>query len=111
MACTLEFIEFVCSQLSGAGGVRSRKMFGDWCIYVDEKPVVLACDDIAYVKKHPAVASLMPGAECGFPYEGAKEHYILDIEHRDAAVKVIRALWVVLPYPKPKRSNKKDRNA
>ena len=41
----------------------------------------------------------------GFPYEGAKEHYILDIEHKREAVKVVRTLEQALPYPKPK--NKK----
>lgn len=39
----------------------------------------------------------------GFPYEGAKEHYILDIEHGREAVKVVKALEQALPYPKPKK--------
>lgn len=51
MACTTEYIEFVCSQLQGAGVIRARKMFGDWCIYIDEKPIILACDNLCYVKK------------------------------------------------------------
>lgn len=103
MACTVEFIEFVCTQLAEAGDVRSRKMFGDYMVYINEKPVVLACDNIAYVKIHPAIADLMTDAEKGFPYEGAKEHYILDIEHGREAVKVVRALEQALPYPKPKK--------
>lgn len=102
MACTTEYIDFVCSQLDGAGVIRSRKMFGDWCIYIDEKPVILACDDICYVKKHPAIAELMQDALSGFPYDGAKEHYILDIEHRDKAIEIIKALLPILPYPKKK---------
>ncbi len=52
MACTTEYIEFVCSQLQGAGVIRALKMFGDWCIYIDEKPIILACDNLCYVKKH-----------------------------------------------------------
>lgn len=103
MACSNEYIEFVCSQLDGVGVVRPRKMFGDWCVYVDEKAVILACDNLCYVKKHDAVAKMMEGAECGFPYEGAKEHYILDIEHREKAREVVRRLVEVLPYPKRKR--------
>lgn len=103
MACTVEFIEFVCMQLAEAGEVRSRKMFGDYMIYVNEKPVVLACDNIAYVKIYTAIADLMTDAEKGFPYEGAKEHYILDIEHKKEALKVVRALERALPYHKPKK--------
>lgn len=50
MASNIEFIEYVCSQLEEAGNVRYRKMFGDYMVYVNDKPVVLICDNIAYIK-------------------------------------------------------------
>jgi len=50
MACNSEFIEFVCSQIADIDEVRSRKMFGDYVIYVDEKPDITACDGICIVK-------------------------------------------------------------
>ena len=106
MACSKEYIDFICTQLRSVGVVRPHKMFGDWCIYVDEKPVILACDEICYVKKHEAIADLMQDAECGFPYEGAKEHYILDIEHSDTVLPVIKKLVEVLPFPKKKKATK-----
>ncbi len=100
MACTTEFIDFVCSQLKGAGVIRTRKMFGDYCIYVDEKPIMLACDNIVYIKKHKAIEEMMSEAEVGFPYDGAKEHYILDVEHGDKALPVIKTLLPYIPLPK-----------
>lgn len=103
MACSQEYIDFVCSQLEGVGVVRPRKMFGDWCIYVDEKAVLLACDEQCFVKMHPAIEPLMNEALTGCPYDGAKLHYILDIEHREKAVPVIQKLVEVLPYPKPRK--------
>lgn len=103
MACTGEYIEFVCSQLQGVGVIRTRKMFGDWCIYIDEKAAILACDNQCYVKKHPVLEELMHEAQTGFPYEGAKEHYLLDIDHAPEAIRVIKALLPVLPYPKKKK--------
>lgn len=103
MACSQDYIEFVCSQLSSLGVVRSRKMMGDYVIYVDEKCVIIACDEVCYVKKIPELAELMAEAECGYPYDGAKEHYILDIEHKEHALKVITILRDVLPYPKQKK--------
>lgn len=103
MACTTDYIDFVCSQLNGVGIIRSKKMFGDWLIYIDEKPVVLACDNICYVKKLPVIAELMTGADTGFPYDGAKEHYILDVEHRDKAIEIIETLLPAIPYPKKKK--------
>ena len=103
MACTTDFIDFVCSQLNGVGIIRSKRMFGDWLIYIDEKPVILACDNICYVKKLPVIAELMTGADTGFPYNGAKEHYILDIEHSDKAIEIIETLLPAIPYPKKKK--------
>ena len=103
MACTTDFIDFVCSQIEGVGVIRAKKMFGDWLIYIDEKPIILACDNICYVKKLPEIADLMSDASTGLPYDGAKEHYILDIEHRSEAIKVIQTLLPLIPYPKKRK--------
>lgn len=103
MACTTDFIDFVCSQLEGVGVIRTRKMFGDWMIYIDEKPIILACDNICYVKMFPAISDMIQDAQTGYPYDGAKEHYILDIEHKDEAIPVLQALLPLIPYPKKKK--------
>ncbi len=103
MACTTDFIDFVCSQIEGVGVIRAKKMFGDWLIYIDEKPIILACDNICYVKKIPEIADLMSDAGTGIPYDGAKEHYILDIEHRNEAIKIIKTLLPLIPYPKKRK--------
>lgn len=104
MAYSFEFIDFVCLQIADAGMVRAKKMFGDYCIYVDEKPTLFVCDNIVYIKKHDAIAELMKDAECGFPYDGCpKEYYILDIDHRKEAVNVIATLLPHLSYPKPRK--------
>ncbi len=100
MASNIEYVEFVCSRLSDLGTVRYRKMFGDYLVYLNEKPIILVCDNIAYAKKHPSIAEMMKNAETGIPYEGAKEHYILDVEHEESMRTVIRILEKVLPYPK-----------
>ena len=103
MACTADFIEFVCSQIGGAGEVVPRKMFGDYLIYLNGKPVITACDNTCYVKKHPVLAPLMQEAETGCPSAGASEHYILDPGHRELALKTVTALWEVLPFPRSRR--------
>lgn len=103
MACSTEFIEWICETLAPLGEVRSRKMMGDYVIYVNEKCVLTACDNNAYVKKLPCIAELMADAECGSPYPGAKEAYILDFADRNKAVKVIETIWAELPFPKPRK--------
>ena len=63
MASNIEFIEFISSQLEDLGYVRCRKMFGDYMIYLDEKPIILVCDNIAYIKRLPELSDLMSDAE------------------------------------------------
>ena len=106
MATTPEYNEFVCERLEPFGAVRSRKMFGEYMVYVNDKPVLLVCDNTVYVKKLPEIEELMSDAECGVPYDGPKEHYILDIENRELTAKVVEILEQITPIPK-KRSKKK----
>ncbi len=103
MASSLDFAEYVMEQLNGAGTLRYRKMFGEYCIYVNDKPIVLVCDDRVFVKIIPELADIMIGAERGFPYEGAKERYLLDIDDRDLTLEVIRTLDKVTPKPKKRQ--------
>lgn len=103
MPCTTEFIDFVCDMLKPLGAVRARKMMGDYVVYVNEKCVITACDNNAYVKRLPCIGDLMADAECGCPYSGAKEAYILDFSDQRKALKVIGTLWDDLPYPKSRK--------
>ena len=99
MASTLDYIEFVCSQISEAGTIRTKKMFGDWLIYIDDKPAVLLCDNTCYIKIFPEITKMMKDAQIGCPYPGAKKHYILDIEHKREALVIIKT---ILPLIKNK---------
>ena len=103
MACSSDFIELVFDVLAPLGEVRSRKMMGDYVIYVNDKCVITACDNIAFVKKLPCIAGLMADAETGCAYKGAKEGYILDFHDTQKTLKVIRALWEELPFPKSRK--------
>ena len=103
MPCTAEFIDFICDALSPIGEVRIRKMMGEYVVHVNGKCVITACDNLAYVKKLPCIAPLMADAECGSPYPGAREAYILDFSDPRKAIKVIQTLWEALPYPKPRK--------
>lgn len=103
MACSSEFIESLCDILMPLGEVSSRKMMGDYIIYLNGKAVITACDNIAYVKKLPSVASLMADAESGSPYPGAKESYILDLNDNGKVLKIIETVWDNTPFPKSKR--------
>lgn len=103
MPCSTEFIDLICRQLEPLGNVQSRKMMGDYVIYLDGKCIITACDNIAFIKKHKSIESLMADAETGNPYPGAKEAYILDFKDMHKTLQAIRLLWQALPYPKSKQ--------
>ena len=103
MATSADFIEYVCGQIEGAGAVRHRKMFGEYMVYVDSKPILLVCDNTVFIKMLPCLDELMESAEKGYPYDGAKEHYVLDIDNKELSRDAVAALLPVVPVPKPKK--------
>ena len=109
MATTVDFIEYVCSQVTGAGDIRYKKMFGEYLVYVDERPALLVCDNTVYVKIASFLDGILDGAEKGCPYDGAKEHYVLDIDDSEKA-KAVAALIAKNTPIHPKRKNKESQN-
>lgn len=106
MSTSEEYIRFVLEQLDGVEAVTCRKMFGEYLVYVNEKPVLTLCDNRVFVKKLPQVAVLMADAECGYPYEGAKEAYLLNLGD-DARIDALLPMLVEhtpLPRPRKKKS-------
>lgn len=102
MATATEYVEYVCEQIKGVGEIRYRKMFGEFLIYLNDKPVIMVCDDMPFVKKLDCIKDMMKDAQIGYPYDGAKEHYILDIDNAEFCKSVIIEIEKVTPIPKKK---------
>ncbi len=102
MATTIEYIEYVCDQLRDIGDIRYKKMFGEYMVYLNDKPVVIVCDNVPYVKKLDGIKEIMQNAATGCPYNGAKEHYILDIDNAELCQAVVSEIEKVTPLPKKK---------
>jgi len=105
MATTTNFINYVCEQLEGIGDITHKKMFGEYMVYLNGKPVIIVCDNTAFVKKLDCIKEMMENVPCGFPYEGAKEHYILDIDNADFSKEVVMEIEKVTPVPKKKKKS------
>lgn len=103
MPTQVDYIEFVSEQLRNTGNIRYRKMFGEYMIYLNDKPLFLVCDNTVYVKMYDELNELMEDAAKGYPYNGAKLHYVLDIDNREFSEKVIQRIEPLLKFPKPKR--------
>lgn len=105
MATTVDYIEVVMDSIAKISGIefRFKKMFGEYCVYANEKPVLIVCDNTVYVKMLHCIEELMGGVQVNSPYKGAKPHYILDIEDAELTEKVIRELEQNIPLPKPRK--------
>lgn len=107
MATSKDFMEFVVEQLRGAGDVRYRKMFGEYMVYVNEKPILLVCENTVYVKTLDALSEKLKNASRGSPYQGAKEHYILDIDDAEFSREVVAIAEPLTSVPVPKKKKPK----
>jgi TfoX/Sxy family transcriptional regulator of competence genes len=103
MASDIDFVRYVSDQLADAGNISFKKMFGEYLVYVNQKPVVLICENTAFVKKLDCVAAFFEGGETGYPYSGAKEHYVVDVDNREQLLQIVREIEKVTPLPKSKK--------
>ena len=103
MASDLAFVEYVCGQIENSYSKRYRKMFGEYMVYLDEKPALLICDNTAYIKMLDVLSDKLKNTATAPPYDGAKPHYILDIDDKELFNEVLRAALPFLSVPKPKK--------
>jgi TfoX/Sxy family transcriptional regulator of competence genes len=103
-------VDFIVEQISGAGAISARKMFGEYAIYCDGKMVALVCDENLYVKPTSAGRALAEGCGEGSPYPGAKPHLLIDGDRWDDGewlAALIRVSAAELPVPAKKPSRKR----
>lgn len=104
MASSLDFVEYVCDQISGGGNITYKKMFGEYGVYCDGKIIGLICDNTFYVKKTDIGASLGVSMDEASPYTGAKLHFVIEnLEDKVFLSDFICKTCSELPIPKPKK--------
>ncbi len=74
MATAPETVDDLLALLKPLGGATAKKMFGEYCIYFNDKPVALVCDDCLYVKVTEPGRALEKHSAESAPYPGAKPH-------------------------------------
>ncbi len=86
----------------------SRKMFGEYALYLDGKVVALVCDDQLYLKPTPGAQAALPDCPTGPPYPGAKLHLLVTdaLDDPDAVNAALKAIASETPAPKPKKPKK-----
>lgn len=109
MATQARTIDALLDQLSGAGALSARKMFGEYALYLDGRVVALVCDDTLFVKPVSGALALLPGNPLGIPYPGAKPHLQIEaaLDDADLMAAVLQAVAREVPPPKPKKPKAK----
>ncbi|MBW2700061.1 MAG: TfoX/Sxy family protein [Deltaproteobacteria bacterium] len=111
MGTSPETMDFLIDQLSALPRIRSRKMFGEYALYCDDKVVGLVCDDQLFVKITPAGKALVGSQyQEGVAYPGAKPSMMIgaeEIDDPERLCELIRVTAAALPPPKPKKPKKK----
>jgi len=105
MASDLAFVEYVSDQMSAAGTIAFRKMFGEYAIYCAGKVVALVCDNQLFVKPTSGGRSFIDRVVEAPPYPGAKAHFLIgdELDDREWIAELIRIIARELPVPKPKK--------
>lgn len=70
-------VDFILEQISEAGTVSAKKMFGEYGVYCDEKIVALICDDQLFVKPTKAGRAFISNVIEACPYPGAKPYLLI----------------------------------
>lgn len=104
MASNVETVNFLCDQINGVGNARYKKMFGEYMVYLNDKPIFLICDDTVFIKiNEDTKAFLENDIKEGYPYVGAKLHFAVDfIDDRERLQELAKLLETITPLPKQK---------
>lgn len=103
MASSAEYMEYVAGQLSGAGDITYRKLFGEYGVYNDGKFFGTVEDNQFYIKITQAGYDLLPRAEVVSPREGARFFLIEELEDREFLAELVQRTCALLPAPKPRK--------
>ncbi len=109
MASSQATIDELLGCLTGTGRFTARKMFGEYCVYLNEKPVALVCDDQLFIKPTAAGRELASDAIDAPPYPGAKPHLRIARERWPERGYLHELFWATfseLPPPKPRKKKK-----
>lgn len=111
MSSTQSIVDFIVGQMSTAGDVSFKKMFGEYGIYCDGKMVASVCDDTLFVKPTVRGRAYIGDVVEASPYAGAKLNFLISSEKwkdRKWLSELIKITAEELPVPiKKKKAVKK----
>jgi TfoX/Sxy family transcriptional regulator of competence genes len=105
-------VDVILDQISEAGDVSAKKMFGEYGVYCDGKMVASVCDDQLFVKPTAGGRNLLQTVSEARPYPDAKPCFLISaetLEDREALIELIKVTAQELPLPAKKKKNSAGR--
>ncbi len=105
MGSRQEIADYITGQISGAGEVFARKMFGEYGIYCGGVVIAIIADDQLFIKPTTAGKTHIGEVEEGAPYPGSKLWYLVSEDRWDDSLwltELARLTAAALPPPKAK---------
>ena len=111
MASDASYVEYIAEQAGLGPRLTSKKMFGEYALYVEGKVVAFVCDNVLYMKPTDPGRALLQAVDEQPPYPGAKLYYRIGVEldDRELLKRIFLATADALPPPKPKPTPKAKR--
>jgi len=108
MSTDTDFIEYVHEQAGLGSRLASKKMFGEYGIYLDGKIVAVAADNSLFLKPTDAGRALLPNVVEAPPYPEAKNWFVLDefLDDTELLQRLLQTTFDALPAPKIKTAKK-----
>ncbi|MBP9773074.1 MAG: TfoX/Sxy family protein [Candidatus Peribacteraceae bacterium] len=78
MASKQSTADFLVDQLAAAGDMRSRRMFGEYALYCNDKVVAFICDDRLFVKPTVAGRQFLGDVTEAPAYPGSKMYFLIE---------------------------------
>ena len=111
MASEQEFVDFITDQIGFSENVTSKKMFGEFGLYFDNKLFGLICDNKLFIKPTQSGREYIKDVVEASPYPGAKSSFLIEekLDDREWLRKLVKITVNELPEPKLKKSKLKDK--
>ena len=111
MSSTIEFVQYVADQLSLAGDIAYRRLFGEYGLYCDGKFFGTVEDTQFFIKITEPGGALLTEPVIASPHEGSRMDLIENLDDRAFLAQLVQTTCQALPAPKPKKRRPKKEDA
>lgn len=110
MASEQKFVDFIIDQIGFSRQVTSKKMFGEFGLYFDNKLFGLVCDNKLFIKSTQLGRKFIHNVVEASPYPGAKPIFLIEekLDDKEWLRELVKITVTELPEPKLKKSKPKN---